>query len=130
MKCVSLKKVLILSVVLCFSATAGYSQSFDRPASPKQQKGVSRKPMKQKKNRVVGPKSVKKAQEKQARNDRKLKKDYQEYVKENQKRSLEIQTPEVRERMKQNVKNADASYKAKKKQNAARTRNAARKYNR
>jgi hypothetical protein len=58
----------------------------------------------------------------------KLKKDYDKYVKENQKRSIAIQTPEVKERMKQNLKNSDTSYKAKQKHTAARTKKAGRKY--
>jgi hypothetical protein len=91
-------------------------------------RNVSKNKVKQKKDRYYGPKSVKRTQKKQAANDRKLRKDYEGFVKSNQKRSIEIQTPEVKERMKQNIKNADASYKAKKKHNSYRTKQAGKKY--
>ena len=75
------------------------------------------------------PKAAKKARKKQEAKDKKLKKDYKDFVKNNQKRSIEIQTPVVQERMKQNVKDADSKYKSKKKNNASRTKKAGRKYN-
>jgi HD superfamily phosphohydrolase len=74
------------------------------------------------------PKAAKKARLKQAAKDKKLKKDYEKFVKNNQKRSIEIQTPEVQARMKQNQKDANSQYKAKKKNNSTRTRKAGRKY--
>lgn len=75
------------------------------------------------------PKAAVKAKKKQEAKEKKKKKDYAEYVKGNQKRSIEIQTPEVQERMKQNVKDANSKYKARKKSNANRTKKAGRKYN-
>jgi hypothetical protein len=59
---------------------------------------------------------------------RKQKRDYGKFVESSRKRSIEIQTPEVQERMKQNSKNADANYKLKKKRTAAKSRKAGRKY--
>jgi hypothetical protein len=74
------------------------------------------------------PKAARKARIKQQKKDRQLKKDYEKFVENNQKRSIEIQTPKVQERMRQNLKNSNANYKAKKKSNAARTKKAGRKY--
>lgn len=75
------------------------------------------------------PKGAVRAKKKQEAKKKKEKKDYANYVKENQKRSIEIQTPEVQERMKQNVKDANSRYKTKKKTNINRTRKTGRKYN-
>ena len=114
-------------MIFSFSTALCAAQSFDKPVT-KLTRNVSKKSVKQKKDRYYGSKSVKRTQKKQAANDRKLKKDYEDFVKSNQQRSIEIQTPEVKERMKQNIRNADASYKAKKKHNSNRTKNAAKKY--
>jgi hypothetical protein len=124
----SFKKILILSLGISFSLIVCEAQSFDRPAAPKQQKSISKKPGKQKKAKVIGPKSAKKAQKKQDAKERNKKKDSKKAVKEFQNHALEIQSPEVRERIKQNRKNSDANYKTKKKNNASRTRNAGKKY--
>lgn len=127
MNLMSFKKIFLFLMIFSFSAALCAAQSFDKPVT-KLTRNVSKKSVKQKRDRYYGSKSVKRTQKKQAANDRKLKKDYEDFVKSNQQRSIEIQTPEVRERMKQNIKNADASYKAKKKHNSNRTKNAAKKY--
>jgi hypothetical protein len=114
-------------MIFSFSAALCQAQSFEKPVT-KLTRNVSKKTVKQKKDRYYGSKSVLRAQKKQAAKDRKLKKDYEDFVKANQQRSIEIQTPIVKERMKQNIKNADASYKAKKKHNSSRTKNAGKKY--
>lgn len=75
------------------------------------------------------PKAAKKARKKQEAKKKQQKKDYADFVKANQKRSVEIQTPEVQERMKQNLKDADSKYKNKKKVNTSRTKKAGKKYN-
>ncbi|MCX6301132.1 MAG: hypothetical protein NTW82_03020 [Bacteroidia bacterium] len=81
-----------------------------------------------KKAKIKRPVSAEKAQKAADAKDKKRKKDSEKYIKENQKRSIEIQTPEVQERMKQNVKDADARYKDKKKNSTARTKKAGKKY--
>jgi hypothetical protein len=75
------------------------------------------------------PKAARKARKKQEAKERKQDKEYGNFVKNNQKRSIEIQTPEVQARMKQNVKDANARYKARKKTNASRSKKTGRKYN-
>lgn len=82
----------------------------------------------QKKAKIKKPVSAEKAKKQAEERDKKRKKEGEKYIKENRERSLEIQTPEVRERMKQNVKDANANYKAKKKSNASRTKKAGRRY--
>ena len=75
------------------------------------------------------PKAARKARKKQEAKEKKQDKEYENFVRNNQKRSIEIQTPEVQERMKQNVKDANAKYKARKKTNASRSKKTGRKYN-
>ena len=83
---------------------------------------------KNKKTKVRKPANAKRAQKMQLRKEKKLKRDSEKYMEENRKRSMEIQTPEVRERMKGNVKDANSRYKDKKKTNSSRTKKARRKY--
>jgi hypothetical protein len=126
----SLYKLLLIPLLLIFALSVSEAQSFNRPSPPRQQKSVSKKPLNKsrKEKKITGSRSVRKAIKKQSANDKRLKKEYEQFVKNNQKRSLEIQTPEVRERMKQNVKDANSRYKAKKKKNSSKTRQAAKKY--
>jgi hypothetical protein len=128
MNYLSVKRFLIFSLIFSFSVTVCEAQSFNRPSAPKQQKTASKGPLKSKKVKVKGPKSVEKAKKKQAAKDKKLKKDYEKLVLENKKRAIEIQTPEVKKRMKQNVKDSDARYKAHKKNNSSGSKKAGMKY--
>jgi hypothetical protein len=78
--------------------------------------------------KIKEPGSVQKAKKKQEANDRKLKKDYAKSVKRSQKRTIDIQTPEVQARMKQNQKNSAVRDKVKKKKVKTSTRKAGKKY--
>ncbi len=89
---------------------------------------VSAPQSRKKKAKVKKPMSTEKAQKEADARDQKRRKDSEKYIKENQKRSIEIQTPEVQARMKQNVKDANVRYKAKKKNTTASTKKAGRKY--
>ena len=125
----SLKKIFIPVLIISLAMPVCQAQSFDRPSAPRQQKGSSPKgPLKHKTVKVKGPKAAEKSKKDQETKQSKIKKDYGKYVKENQKRSIEIQTPEVKARMKQNIKDADANYKTKHKNSATRTRSAGKKY--
>lgn len=72
--------------------------------------------------------SIVRAKRKQEANQRKLKKEYEAFVKQSRKRSLEIQSPEVKERMVENRKEADSRYKTKKKNLNKASKKKARKY--
>ena len=54
--------------------------------------------------KVKEPRSVLRAKRKQEANNRRLNRNYDKSVKRSQKRTIDIQTPEVQERMKQNKK--------------------------
>lgn len=74
------------------------------------------------------PRAVRKAKKKQSAKEKKMKKDYAKSVKRSQKRTIEIQTPEVQARMKQNQKDSQSRDKNKKKKIKASTKKAGKKY--
>jgi hypothetical protein len=71
---------------------------------------------------------VLRAKKKQEVNDRKLKRDYDKSIRRSQKRTIDIQTPEVQKRMKQNKKDYTSRDKEKRKNVKATTRRAGKKY--
>ncbi|HAM11607.1 MAG: hypothetical protein A2X04_05460 [Bacteroidetes bacterium GWF2_41_9] len=77
---------------------------------------------------LMQPRKAKKAQRKQDAREKKKKAAIKDGSKEAQKRSYEIQSPEVQARMKLNKKDAAARDKAKKKNNKSITRKGAKKY--
>jgi len=126
----SYKILLPIVFIISFSSVLCEAQTFERYGTPKHGSSTARKgPIKSKEVKITGPRSVEKAKKKQEANDKKLRNDYKKFVKRNQKRSIQIQTPEVRKRMKQNIKDANTSYKSKKRNSSVRTRKAGRKYN-
>ena len=72
---------------------------------------------------------VAKAKKAQAKSEAKIKKDYEKYIKASQKRTVEIQSPEVQERMKQNRKQTIVNNKERKKAVRAASKKAGKKYN-
>ena len=125
-------RFLILTLTLSFFLVSVEAQSFSRPPVKGQKKGLSalfkKSPGRTKSVKIREPKAAGKARKKQEAKDKQLKKDYNKFVRDNQKRSIEIQTPAVQERMKQNIKDADTRYKNKKKNSSSRTKSAGRKY--
>lgn len=84
-----------------------------------------------KKNRDVKikkPRAVTKAEKEQKAREKKLDKEYEEFVKASRKRAYDIQSPEVKERIKANRKETADKYKIKKKSNIKNTSRANRKY--
>jgi hypothetical protein len=121
------KNIILLLVAFVIAMPFGRAQSFDRPPAPKSQKHAAHNGPLRHKN-VKGPANIEKVKKQQEEKKSKQKKDFAKYVKENQKRSIEIQTPEVKERMKQNIKDANSNYDSKHKNSASKTRKAGRKY--
>lgn len=128
MNILSIRKILVLSLIFSFPVTVCEARSSDRSVTPGLLKSVPAMPQSKKKGKVARPKSASRVQKEADKKEKQQEKNYAKFVKENQKRSIEIQTPEVKERMKENVKNANANYKAKKKNNAARSKKAGKKY--
>jgi hypothetical protein len=129
MNSLSLKRIFIAALILSISFSSYEAISFITPSLQKSSGGaLQRGPQKPKKTKTRNPKSAAKAIKKSEAKERKKKKDYANYVKENQKRSIEIQTPVVQKRMKQNIKDSNSNYKRKNKSNTTRTKKAGRKY--
>lgn len=125
-----MKKILLLIFITSLAVGSVNAQLFHRNASRSAEKGLFGKSLSKKKQvKVKEPRSVMKAKKKQEANENKIKKDYAAHVKKSQKRTVDIQTPEVQERMKQNQKNLELRDKAKKKKTRTGSKKAAKKYN-
>ena len=117
-------------MIFTFMFTLCEAQSFKRPPAPRQGKHtLKRSPAKKRQVKIMEPKVVMKAKEKQEADEKKRERDYKKFVKENRQHALDIQTPEVRERMIQNRKDANANYKYKKKLISSRAKKSGKKYN-
>jgi hypothetical protein len=121
----TLKKLLLFLFLVLLATGSCNAQIFHR--NPEKQL-FSRNHGK-KEVKVREPGKVLKAKKKQETNDRRLKRDYEKSVKQSQKRTIDIQTPEVQARMKQNKKDYTARDKEKKKRVKVATKNAGKKYN-
>lgn len=74
-------------------------------------------------------KAAKKAKKQQEKRQKKLKSDYYKSVKKSRERTIEIQTPEVQKRMKEDIVKMGERDKARKKRSGNATRKGAKKYN-
>lgn len=114
MKTLTFRSFLVFALSLLLSAgSAGTGYSI-KSSSP----GIG----------ILQPRKAKKAQKKQDAREKKKKNAIKDSSKQAQKRSYEIQSPEVQARMKQNRIDAEARNKARKKNNKAGTKKGAKKY--
>ena len=122
---ISLRSFFIFIILFSLSTGLSDAQIFHKNT----EKQLFGKTLGKKKDVIVKePRSVIKAKKKQEANDRKLQKEYEKSVKRSQKRTIEIQSPEVQARMKQNKKDYTKRDKEKKKKARASTSRAGRKY--
>lgn len=122
-------RFIVFTIVLSLSVPLCEAQSVKVPQTSKPGSGLPGKSaMKKKATKKQGPVSAKNVKKNADAKEKQKKREYAQYVRENQKRSIKIQTPEVQERMKQNRKDSDSKYKMKKKSNSTRTKKAGRKY--
>ena len=124
-----LRKFFVFALVLTFMNSVVSSQIPGNNLPEKSEKGIFSKLRSKRKGSPGSPGSTEKAVKKQANNKKKLKKEYQKTVKQTQKRALDIQTPEVRARMKQHRKDSNGSSKSKRKQMHQNSRKADKKFN-
>lgn len=125
---IRLSPLKLLSAGLILIMTTGTGYAFTPGLKLLSADVIAEAPPQKKKVKIKKPVSAQKAQKQAEAKDKQRRKDSDRYIEENRKRSIEIQTPEVQARMKQNVKDANAQYKAKKKNNSTRTRKAGKKY--
>jgi hypothetical protein len=101
----SIRKLFLILFLLTLAIGSSDGQLFHKnPEKALFGKTVGRK----KEAKVKEPRSVLRAKRKQEANDRRLKKNYDKSVKRSQKRTVDIQSPEVQARMKQNKKTITA----------------------
>lgn len=124
-----MKNLFLLVFVLVLATGSSDAQIFKRNTLNKTEKELFGKSRGNKKKvKVKEPRSVSKAKRKQEANQQKIKKDYAKSVKATQQRSYEIQSPEVKARMKQNKKDITSRDKNKKRKTRSATKKAGRKY--
>ena len=129
MKVLHLKRFIFPILILLFAVTVSEAQSFERPPEHKLVRGVKNKPPGRRKQvKIRAPRKVSRAIRKQASEEKKREKAYQQQLKADRKRHLEIQSPEVRERLIRNRKESDTNYKAKKKAVASGNKKTGKKY--
>jgi len=78
--------------------------------------------------KVREPRQVRSAKKQQEKRQERIDKDYDKFVKNSRKRSFEIQSPDVKARMKQNESHIAARDKAKDKNIRSASKNRARKF--
>jgi len=126
---ISMKRFFLILIISSMALGTVNAQLFHKNAAKSAERGLFGKSLNKKKQvKVKEPRSVSKAKKKQEAKERKLKKDYAASIKRSQKRTIEIQTPEVQARMKQNQIDTKERHKAKKKKVKKSTKKAGRKY--
>jgi hypothetical protein len=124
-----MKKIVLFVLVLLLATDLESATLFGKDPSGGIEKGLFDKSIGKNEEVIVKkPKAGHKAEKKQEAKDKKLKKDYDESIKRSQKRTFDIQTPDVKARMKQNQKDSAARDKAKKKKMKTGTKKAGIKY--
>ena len=119
--------ILYILFALCVIGTTNAQSSF-KSASKNPEKALFGKSAGRKSPKTKEPRSVSKAKRKQEKNEKRLKKESAEYIKQSKKRAFDIQSPEVQARMKQNEKDTFQYNKEKKKKSRSRTKKAGKKY--
>jgi hypothetical protein len=126
MNYLTMRKIFLFLFVLSIAVGSVNAQIFHK--NPEKQL-FGRTHVKKKEAKVREPRKVLRAKKKQEANERRLDKAYDRSVKRSQKRTVEIQTPEVQTRMKQNKKEYVMRDKDKKKKVKEGSKRAAKKYN-
>jgi len=121
------KRVFIIFLILFCTVSLCEAQKYKRSVRNPERE-LFKKSLNNKTVKYRESPSIVRAKKKQAANEKKLDKEYEAYVKESRKRSVEIQSPEVKARMLENRKEADSKYKEKKKNRTERSKKIARKY--
>lgn len=122
-------KKRLLAILLGFLVLAGTGEAQPNKRYVKNpEKDLFGKSLNKKNVKVKESRSVVKAKKKQAKAAEKTDRQYASYVKKSRERAVKIQSPEVRERMKKNRKEADDNYATKKKRINHDSKKAAKKY--
>ncbi|MBP1674433.1 MAG: hypothetical protein H6Q24_571 [Bacteroidetes bacterium] len=127
MKNFPVKKLILLFLLLSLTVSVCEAQRYKRSTGNPERilfgKSLNTKNVKYRESRAVV-----RAKKKQEANHRRQDKEYKAFVKENRKRAVKIQSPEVQARMLENRKEADLKYKEKDKRVSKSSKKAGRKY--
>jgi hypothetical protein len=115
--------LLTLSVMVPVCEAQRYKKSLRNP-----ERYLFGKSLNNKNTKVRESPSIVRAKKKQTANQKKNKKEYDEFVKDSRKRAVKIQSPDVQARMAENKKESDLKYKEKRKKMAENSRKTGRKY--
>jgi hypothetical protein len=119
------KRAVFVFFILLTISGQGNSQIFHKDP---EKKLFGKTHINTKEAKVKQPRSVMRAKRKQEANEAKQKKEYEKSVKRSQKRTVDIQTPEVQDRMKQNKKDYTTRDKGKHKKLKSERKKARKKY--
>jgi hypothetical protein len=123
-----LLRFIIIIIIITATSNSCEAQKIRKNSYRNPERALFGKSLSSKSTKIKEPRSVSKAKKKQAKNEKRLKKEYADFVDRNRQRSVEIQTPEVRERMLQNRKEAEERSVERRKNIKANSRKTARKY--
>jgi hypothetical protein len=126
MKRISYRRLILFILVLFIGIS--YCEAQDR--APKPKKGLfGFLSGKKKASGVKSPKSASRVQKEQKKKEKKKNLEWAKSVRESQKRTIQIQTPDVQNRMKQDKKDIEAREKARTKKASKATKQGGKKYN-
>jgi hypothetical protein len=129
MKRLSVRHLLVFVLIITIGISVCDAQTAGSKGSKHSGKGLSGIfSGKRSDSKIKKPKTASQVKKEQAKKDKKLNEDYAKSVKESQKRTIKIQTPDVQHRMKQDKKDIVTREKGRKKNTSAATRKAGRKY--
>ena len=121
-------RLYLILIIALLTAGSGNAQISNKKSPGSTSKGLFGLSFRKNGSKVKNPVSAKKSIKKQEAKDKKLKRDYNKFIKKSQKRTYEIQTPDVKARMKQNQKDNAIRDKTKKKKTRSSTKKAGKKY--
>jgi len=123
-----LLRFIVLIIILSASSNICEAQKIRKNSFRNPERALYGKSLNKRNSKIKESRGVTRAKKKQAKNEKKLKREYADFVEKNRQRSIEIQTPEVRERMMQNRMEAEERNKEKRKNIKANSKKVARKY--
>ncbi len=123
MKKIFPRSILLIFILSWFSISVCEAQRVRNP-----ERAVFKRSVHTKTRKVRESPTVVRAKKKQAASKKKADEEYYGYVKQQKKHAFEIQSPEVKARMKENDKESAAKYKVKKKNRTENSRKAGKKY--
>jgi hypothetical protein len=129
MKGLSIRQLLVFVLVFTMGISVCEAQtSADRAPKPAGKGLFGLFSGKKSSGKIKVPKKASQVKKEQEKKKKKENKDYAKSVKESQKRTIKIQTPDVQDRMKQNKQDITTREKSRKIKTSAATRKAGSKY--